>query len=117
MQHDYSDMYNSLMFFIGPPGDPTRGHDDMARRISERAVDFVDKHWRREDLQAYVSLALPGESISQGETLVPLDVSPHTGVRESNKPRPRFDGLLWMRDDWGHKGLAVFNDIYWRSPC
>ncbi|KAG8887721.1 Glycosyltransferase Family 90 domain containing protein [Tulasnella sp. 332] len=53
IQHDFSDLYNSVAFFTGTPSG--RGaHDAMAKRIGSNAVEYVRKHWRREDMEAYV---------------------------------------------------------------
>lgn len=55
IQHDYSDLYNTVAFFAGSP-DGTGGHDDLAEKIANRGVEFAAKHWRWEDMQAYVGL-------------------------------------------------------------
>lgn len=50
-----------MAFFAGAPslssGKPQLipEHDKMAERIGAQGVEFVNKHWRREDMQAYVS--------------------------------------------------------------
>jgi len=53
IQHDFSDLYNTVAFFAGAP-DGSGSHDAMARRIAERGVDFVRNHWRFEDMEVYV---------------------------------------------------------------
>lgn len=58
VQHDYSDLYNTMAFFVGTPDGTVKGQDEIAARISRNAVDFVAKHWRFEDMEAYVSVTL-----------------------------------------------------------
>ncbi|KAL7410802.1 hypothetical protein BDY24DRAFT_168274 [Mrakia frigida] len=50
---DLSDLYHSATFFLGAPG-VSQGNDDLGRIISEAGRDFVEKHWRWEDMQAYM---------------------------------------------------------------
>lgn len=49
---DYSDVFDLMAFFSG---DMDRGNsnDDLAERISVNAREFVEKHWRYEDMEAY----------------------------------------------------------------
>ncbi|KAG8902063.1 F-actin-capping protein subunit alpha [Tulasnella sp. 403] len=53
VQHDYSDLYNVMAFFIGSP-EGHGGHEDLAEKIGMRAAEFVRHHWRWEDMQIYV---------------------------------------------------------------
>ena len=65
IQQDYSDVYNVMAFFVGPPVsdlhglhvESSRGHDDLAQKIGENAEQFVRTMWRWEDLQVYVCLS------------------------------------------------------------
>ncbi|KAL7416434.1 hypothetical protein BDY24DRAFT_234134 [Mrakia frigida] len=50
---DMSDLYHSSAFFIGAPG-VSEGNPDLGKVISHAAIDFVDKHWRWVDMQAYM---------------------------------------------------------------
>lgn len=50
---DYSDLHDVMAFFIGNP-DGEGAHDSMAARIGQAGKDFAKKHWRREDMQAYM---------------------------------------------------------------
>lgn len=54
IQLDYSDLYNVISFFSGPPGSPGAGNDDLAREISESARKFGEEHWRWVDMQGYM---------------------------------------------------------------
>ncbi|KAK4688087.1 beta-1,2-xylosyltransferase, partial [Tremellales sp. Uapishka_1] len=50
---DYSDLYSIMAFFRGTPSG--RGsHDEVARRIALNGQCWVEKTWRREDLQVYM---------------------------------------------------------------
>ncbi|WVF69398.1 hypothetical protein IAT40_004175 [Kwoniella sp. CBS 6097] len=51
---DYSDLYDIMSFFAGPPDGRKGGHDDLAQQISEQAKKFGEEHWRWEDMQAYM---------------------------------------------------------------
>ncbi|KAF8495321.1 hypothetical protein JB92DRAFT_3146989 [Gautieria morchelliformis] len=65
VQQDYSDVYNVMAFFAGPPAsgavadhqglriDASRGHDDLAQKIGENAERFARTQWRWEDMQVY----------------------------------------------------------------
>ncbi|KAF8593064.1 hypothetical protein BDV93DRAFT_461866, partial [Ceratobasidium sp. AG-I] len=53
IQTDYSDLYDSLAFFMGAPGG-TSGHDAIAEKIGAHAREFSVRHWRFEDMQVYV---------------------------------------------------------------
>lgn len=50
---DYSDLYDTMAFFVGWP-DGTPGHDDLAEKIAMNSVEFVRDCWRWEDMQSYV---------------------------------------------------------------
>ncbi|KAI5453780.1 cryptococcal xylosyltransferase 1 [Naganishia albida] len=50
---DYSDIYSILAFFRGTQKGKG-GHDEVARRIASNGQCWVEKTWRREDLQAYM---------------------------------------------------------------
>ncbi|OCF60907.1 beta-1,2-xylosyltransferase 1 [Kwoniella mangroviensis CBS 10435] len=50
---DYSDLFSIMSFFRGTPSG--RGaHDEVARRIALNGQCWVERTWRREDLQAYM---------------------------------------------------------------
>ncbi|WWD18275.1 hypothetical protein CI109_102725 [Kwoniella shandongensis] len=51
---DYSDLYDIMSFFAGPPDGRTGGHDELAKQISEQGKKFGEEHWRWEDMQAYM---------------------------------------------------------------
>lgn len=51
---DYSDLYDIMAFFVGPPDGSSEGRDDLAQQISENALRFGEDHWRWEDMQAYM---------------------------------------------------------------
>ncbi|KAG8986612.1 F-actin-capping protein subunit alpha, partial [Tulasnella sp. 427] len=53
LQHDYSDLYDTMAFFAGTP-DGQGAHDAMAEQVSNHAVEFARKNWRWEDMQAYM---------------------------------------------------------------
>ncbi|KAL7410809.1 hypothetical protein BDY24DRAFT_329960, partial [Mrakia frigida] len=50
---DLSDLYHSSTFFLGAPG-VSEGNGDAGKIISKAGQDFVEKHWRWEDMQAYM---------------------------------------------------------------
>jgi hypothetical protein len=53
VQNDFSDLYDSLMFFRGDlNGD--NGHDDLARKIAYAGREWSLAFWRKEDLTAYM---------------------------------------------------------------
>ena len=54
LQVSYSELYLVLSFFIGPPGEPGLGRDDLAREIAENGVAFAKEFWRWEDMQSYM---------------------------------------------------------------
>ena len=60
VQVDYSDLYNIMSFFSGPPshdGTHSRresGNDDLARAIAEAGRKFGEEHWRWVDMQGYM---------------------------------------------------------------
>lgn len=60
LQHDYADLYDLMAFFAGKPDDVlgTPEHDAMAEAIASHSAEYVEKHWRWEDLQVYVSVVL-----------------------------------------------------------
>nr|WVH01971.1 beta-1,2-xylosyltransferase 1 [Naematelia aurantialba] len=56
---DYSDLYDTLAFFVGPMDDngeidETLGHDYLAQKIGEAGQRFALDHWRWIDMQAYM---------------------------------------------------------------
>ncbi|KAG8714285.1 F-actin-capping protein subunit alpha [Ceratobasidium sp. 423] len=53
IQSDYSDLYDTLAFFVGTP-DGLPGHNDLAGKIGARAHKFTAKQWRPEDMQVYI---------------------------------------------------------------
>lgn len=50
---DYSDLWSILAFFRGSPKGKG-GHDEVARRIASNGQCWVERTWRREDMQAYM---------------------------------------------------------------
>ncbi|KAL7421975.1 cryptococcal xylosyltransferase 1 [Cryptotrichosporon argae] len=50
---DYSDLYSIMSFFRGTPMGKG-AHDEVARRIALNGQCWVERTWRREDLQAYM---------------------------------------------------------------
>jgi hypothetical protein len=55
IQVDYSDLYNVISFFSGPPASQgSGGNDNLAREIFEAARKFGEEHWRWEDMQGYM---------------------------------------------------------------
>ncbi|WVR06184.1 hypothetical protein IAU60_003214 [Kwoniella sp. DSM 27419] len=51
---DYSDLYDIMSFFAGPPDGRQGGHDELAQQIAEQGKKFGEEHWRWEDMQAYM---------------------------------------------------------------
>ncbi|WWC88904.1 uncharacterized protein L201_003819 [Kwoniella dendrophila CBS 6074] len=51
---DYSDLYDIMSFFAGPPDGRVGGHDELAQKIAEQGKKFGEEHWRWEDMQAYM---------------------------------------------------------------
>ncbi|AAW43180.1 hypothetical protein CNBD0460 [Cryptococcus deneoformans B-3501A] len=51
---DYSDLYDIMSFFAGPPDGHAGGHDNLAKMIADQARQFGEDHWRWEDMQAYM---------------------------------------------------------------
>lgn len=49
---DYSDVFDLMAFFSGDM-DRDNSNDDLARRIALNAMDFVERFWRYEDMEAY----------------------------------------------------------------
>ena len=45
-----------MAFFAGSPERGLGAHDDLAARIGNNAANFVEYHWRWEDMQGYVSM-------------------------------------------------------------
>ncbi|KAG9016692.1 F-actin-capping protein subunit alpha [Tulasnella sp. 427] len=54
IQMDYSDLYNTMAFFAGPPDGSSPGHDKLGEQISQNGLRFVKENWRWEDIQAYM---------------------------------------------------------------
>ncbi|KIO28700.1 glycosyltransferase family 90 protein [Tulasnella calospora MUT 4182] len=61
IQHDYSDLYSTMVFFAGYPTTSsdgkttlTGGHEDLAESIAQHALDAGRSLWRWEDMQAYM---------------------------------------------------------------
>ncbi|ORY32933.1 hypothetical protein BCR39DRAFT_522439 [Naematelia encephala] len=50
---DYSDLYSIMAFFRGSPSGKG-AHDEVARRIALNSQCWVERTWRREDLQTYM---------------------------------------------------------------
>lgn len=51
---DASDLPSLMAFFAGAPSTGHSAHDDLARAIGERGREFVERYWRREDIQAWI---------------------------------------------------------------
>jgi hypothetical protein len=74
VQLDYSDLYNIMSFFSGPPSHDgvhtgrEVGNDDLARVIAEAGRKFGEEHWRWVDMQGYMFRLLleyvPSSSLS-----------------------------------------------------
>jgi hypothetical protein len=60
VQVDYSDLYNIMSFFSGPPShDGTHtgrevANDELAKAIAEAGRKFGEEHWRWVDMQGYM---------------------------------------------------------------
>jgi len=54
IQPSYSELYLVMSFFVGVPGSPSTGHDELAREIAENGRKFTLEHWRWEDMQSYM---------------------------------------------------------------
>ncbi|KAG9050628.1 F-actin-capping protein subunit alpha [Tulasnella sp. UAMH 9824] len=61
IQHDYSDLYSTMVFLAGYPTTSTDGemileggHEDLAEKIAQHALDASRSLWRWEDMQAYM---------------------------------------------------------------
>ncbi|KAL7413213.1 hypothetical protein BDY24DRAFT_389314 [Mrakia frigida] len=50
---DYSDIFSIMAFFRGHPDNFKGSHDRVARRIASNGQCWVERTWRREDMQAY----------------------------------------------------------------
>ncbi|QRW11843.1 glycosyltransferase family 90 protein [Ceratobasidium sp. AG-Ba] len=61
LQTDYSDLYDTLAFFMGAPdSDQTApAHDDLAQKIAAHAREFSVRYWRWQDMQVYASISTP----------------------------------------------------------
>ena len=53
VQVDYSDLYDVLVFFSGDLSGEG-AHEDMAKKIGAAGRDWVYRHWRPEDVTAYM---------------------------------------------------------------
>ncbi|KAJ7178854.1 glycosyl transferase family 90-domain-containing protein [Mycena crocata] len=53
IQNSYADLLDALVFFRGDPAGKG-AHDDMARRIAAAGREWSRRHWRKEDLVAYM---------------------------------------------------------------
>ncbi|KAH8114400.1 glycosyl transferase family 90-domain-containing protein [Phellopilus nigrolimitatus] len=53
VQLDYSDLYDSLIFFGGDLSGEG-AHEEMARSIANAGRDWVARYWRKEDVVAYM---------------------------------------------------------------
>ncbi|KAG5653815.1 hypothetical protein H0H81_010283 [Sphagnurus paluster] len=53
VQNDYSDLYDSLLFFRGDL-DGRNAHDDLAEKIATAGREWSLRFWRKEDLTAYM---------------------------------------------------------------
>lgn len=60
VQVDYSDLYNIMSFFSGPPSHNGSqmirdgGNDELAKAIAEAGRQFGEEHWRWVDMQGYM---------------------------------------------------------------
>lgn len=43
-----------MAFFNGAPHTKAGAHDDDARQIARRGKEFVERHWRTENIQAWI---------------------------------------------------------------
>ncbi|KAG0147160.1 hypothetical protein CROQUDRAFT_722443 [Cronartium quercuum f. sp. fusiforme G11] len=50
---DYTDLYDIMTFFSGGING-TNGHDQLAEKIANQGQDWAKKHWRMEDMAAYM---------------------------------------------------------------
>jgi beta-1,2-xylosyltransferase len=50
---DYSDIFSIMAFFRGHPGTLRGSHERVARRIASNGQCWVERTWRKEDMQAY----------------------------------------------------------------
>lgn len=53
MQVDFSDLYDTLLFFRGGLYGEG-GHDDLARKIATAGREWSKSFWRKEDMTAYM---------------------------------------------------------------
>lgn len=53
IQIDYSDLYDTLLFFRGDPSGHG-AHEDLAKKIARRAREWSLGFWRKEDMIAYL---------------------------------------------------------------
>ncbi|KAG1797482.1 glycosyl transferase family 90-domain-containing protein [Suillus plorans] len=53
IQVDYSDLYDSLLFFRGDPSGHG-AHEDLAKKIASRGREWSMSFWRKEDMVAYL---------------------------------------------------------------
>ncbi|KIY53132.1 hypothetical protein FISHEDRAFT_33968 [Fistulina hepatica ATCC 64428] len=54
VQVDYSDLFDSLLFFHGALDEPESGNDRLAKKIAEAGREWTKKFWRKEDVTAYM---------------------------------------------------------------
>nr|XP_019042714.1 hypothetical protein I302_08420 [Kwoniella bestiolae CBS 10118]OCF21644.1 hypothetical protein I302_08420 [Kwoniella bestiolae CBS 10118] len=55
---DYSDIHDIMAFFNGSPDGKVRGHDGLAKEIAKNGYDFVNDHWRLQDMQSFMFLLI-----------------------------------------------------------
>lgn len=53
LQIDYSDIFSIMAFFRGHPSNLRGSHERVARRIASNGQCWVERTWRKEDMQAY----------------------------------------------------------------
>ncbi|KAH8084097.1 hypothetical protein HD553DRAFT_342487 [Filobasidium floriforme] len=56
VQVDYSDIYDIMAYFTGPPDGSGVAHDNEAKNIAQHAYDFTQKRMRWVDMQSYTLL-------------------------------------------------------------
>jgi hypothetical protein len=58
LQMDYSDLWDIMAFFEGAPDGSTPANLDLAQRIGDSGKQFVEEHWRVEDLHSFSLLQI-----------------------------------------------------------
>ncbi|WVQ70107.1 uncharacterized protein L199_008332 [Kwoniella botswanensis] len=55
---DYTDIHDIMAFFNGSPDGKVKGHDSLAKEIAKNGYDFVNDHWRLQDMQSFMFLLI-----------------------------------------------------------